>query len=429
MRSYKKYLIAALSVCMLLSVPVHATDVQGTQIENESAPLTTAVTVAETEKETEAPDKLETAIMLIGRIDPAAPDRKAVKEAREAVSALTFAQQMRVTNLQTLLDAEDILGMSQTGPFQTEGKNEETADTEAEKTGNKYSFMADQENGVRISLSVRFMTDKDNDGITDVPDITLTDPRGNRVNLTQDMTAFHSTDTEMDITWSASFMQIDVKKASSGVWTVRTSNRCTFVRSTHSVPVAESPYKEEPEPETRRANNPDKSEPAAEKQDETVLGIQKGLFMDIVKIVGFLAASIAILVFLWKFLSPSSSKKPKNGKNKADKKEKDADDFEDDEDDSPKPMSEEEELRRIRMDYEANVARLKETDKKSRAQREAEEKKAAKEQPDKKEPKEEKDDEVDERLFYTQANMDADETVEEFLDKDESFFGFSNFGN
>ena len=32
------------------------------------------------------------------------------------------------------------------------------------------------------------------------------------------------------------------------------------------------------------------------------------------------------------------------------------------------------------------------------------------------------DEEVDEKLFYTQAAMDKDETVEEFMDKEKSIF-------
>ncbi|MBR6404697.1 MAG: hypothetical protein IKS18_00705 [Lachnospiraceae bacterium] len=152
--------------------------------------------------------------------DLAKLQRVKIMELRSAYEHLTMAEKVHVKGLQLLESAEAALEISYAEV------DELTADPDT-MAGMNYTFEI-RDDRPKLSLSIRYMTDEDKDGVIDHPDLILVSPSGEENPLREHMSLISGDSMTLDIVWENSFVQLDIRSADMGLWQVKSSNVVYF---------------------------------------------------------------------------------------------------------------------------------------------------------------------------------------------------------
>lgn len=157
-----------------------------------------------------------------------------------------------------------------------------------------------------VSLIVRFVTDEDGDGKTDVPSrIVLLAPNGDSLPISKASVVMKDKATSLNatLTWTDNYLQIDFATAMDGKWSVQTSIPVTFTKKDYAGSKEDIVAQED-----QKENNNQKTEQSqkstAEEDDEAPLPI------------GGLALIAVVIAGLFGFTRWNSSKAGKVSGNK-----------------------------------------------------------------------------------------------------------------
>lgn len=157
-----------------------------------------------------------------------------------------------------------------------------------------------------VSLIVRFVTDEDGDGKTDVPSrIVLLAPNGDSLPISKASVVMKDKATSLNatLTWTDNYLQIDFATAMDGKWSVQTSIPVTFTKKDYAGSkediVAQEDQKENSDQKTEQSQKS-----TAEEDDEAPLPI------------GGLALIAVVIAGLFGFTRWNSSKAGKTSGNK-----------------------------------------------------------------------------------------------------------------
>lgn len=157
-----------------------------------------------------------------------------------------------------------------------------------------------------VSLIVRFVTDEDGDGKTDVPSrIVLLAPNGDSLPISKASVVMKDKATSLNatLTWTDNYLQIDFATAMDGKWSVQTSIPVTFTKKDYAGSKEDIVAQED-----QKENNNQKTEQSqkstAEEDDEAPLPI------------GGLALIAVVIAGLFGFTRWNSSKAGKTSGNK-----------------------------------------------------------------------------------------------------------------
>lgn len=157
-----------------------------------------------------------------------------------------------------------------------------------------------------VSLIVRFVTDEDGDGKTDVPSrIVLLAPNGDSLPISKASVVMKDKPTSLNatLTWTDNYLQIDFATAMDGKWSVQTSIPVTFTKKDYAGSKEDIVAQED-----QKENNNQKTEQSqkstAEEDDEAPLPI------------GGLALIAVVIAGLFGFTRWNSSKAGKTSGNK-----------------------------------------------------------------------------------------------------------------
>lgn len=157
-----------------------------------------------------------------------------------------------------------------------------------------------------VSLIVRFVTDEDGDGKTDVPSrIVLLAPNGDSLPISKASVVMKDKATSLNatLTWTDNYLQIDFATAMDGKWSVQTSIPVTFTKKDYAGSKEDIVAQED-----QKENNNQKTEQSqkstAEEDDEAPLPI------------GGLVLIAVVIAGLFGFTRWNSSKAGKTSENK-----------------------------------------------------------------------------------------------------------------
>lgn len=166
------------------------------------------------------------------------PHALEVKALMETYAGLPMSEQIHVKNYDSLKNSYDRLVDTGfiTNEMQAEieeqqnlalqqSNKKDSGRTSAQET--EYNFTLREKE--QITIMLRYTTDTDGDGTTDVPDrITLTSPFGNIYPVSNAALALKDADLNNALTWTDNYLQTDIAEAAAGTWTIQTSVPVTF---------------------------------------------------------------------------------------------------------------------------------------------------------------------------------------------------------
>lgn len=219
-----------------------------------------------------------------------------IKETRYLYNALTMAQKARVPNEQALFDLETSHGIvyDYATIYAKYGENDDVSSGDSVMKGTLYTISSIGTNS--LSLSLKYTVDNNLDGILDVPEITIKKPNADIITVSKENTELHDSDMNIKITWTDTFMQMDIASLSSGKWTVQTNEPVIFSQMEYAgskQDIAEIPDVENKHTDT----DADKSN--TDSSSNILLFVK----------LGFVVVVIVLLICLPKILSKTSKNK------------------------------------------------------------------------------------------------------------------------
>ena len=158
-----------------------------------------------------------------------------------------------------------------------------------------------------VSLIVRFVTDEDGDGKTDVPSrIVLLAPNGDSLPISKASVVMKDKATSLNatLTWTDNYLQIDFATAMDGKWSVQTSIPVTFTKKDYAGSKEDIVAQEDQKENNSQKAEQGKNSSTAEEDDEAPLPI------------GGLALIAVVIAGLFGFTRWNSSKAGKTSGNK-----------------------------------------------------------------------------------------------------------------
>ena len=138
-----------------------------------------------------------------------------------------------------------------------------------------------------VSLIVRFVTDEDGDGKTDVPSrIVLLAPNGDSLPISKASVVMKDKATSLNatLTWTDNYLQIDFATAMDGKWSVQTSIPVTFTKKDYAGSKEDIVAQEDQKQENKQENNQKQEQPATDDSEEE--GIPMGGLLLLVALLG-----------------------------------------------------------------------------------------------------------------------------------------------
>ena len=290
-------------------------------------------------------------------------DKVVLQKIRDAYDALPTSDKININNidkLNKLLPEES----EETGEEEAENTNSATRDTVL--TGTEYTFEITQTKKA-LSIVIRFTSDDDGDGRSDIPQVTITSPKGKLYELSTKDGRFDRDNIVIDTTNAGEFMQLDIPRAEEGVWTIKTSTKVTFERIEYQGAASELVAEDDPA---------DTALPEEEEEPQNPYRIYMML--------GIFAFFVLLAVLVVALLRPKKKKEDIV---------------------AIKQKSEEEQLKEIYKEF-AQQKELYE-----RMDRENAEKATLREE------QAEQTSRKEEKYYVTQKDIDSDESIQEFMDE------------
>jgi hypothetical protein len=248
----------------------------------------------------ESAAKVEEDINNLYMSDSATTDE--IKKMRYSYNALSLAQKARVHNEYLLAEMEINAEIVYDYDSIYSSPDVETSSDNGSKKGTNYVFEISQSAPV-LTVVVRYPTDEE--GKPRSTNVTLTSPDGTINDLTSDMTQMRTSAMNIFLTWTDTYVQLDVSHAEYGKWSINTDNVCSFIPKEYAGSKIDIEAIPEDDVEDKTE---EKAEPVEESEEE---GIDIGLIMGIVMIV----IIIAIMIYTMKKPADKTlfgSKKKKN---------------------------------------------------------------------------------------------------------------------
>ena len=158
-----------------------------------------------------------------------------------------------------------------------------------------------------VSLIVRFVTDEDGDGKTDVPSrIVLLAPNGDSLPISKASVVMKDKSTSLNatLTWTDNYLQIDFATAMDGKWSVQTSIPVTFTKKDYAGSKEDIVAQEDQKENNNQKAEQGKNSSTAEEDDEAPLPI------------GGLALIAVVIAGLFGFTRWNASKAGRASENK-----------------------------------------------------------------------------------------------------------------
>lgn len=158
-----------------------------------------------------------------------------------------------------------------------------------------------------VSLIVRFVTDEDGDGKTDIPSrIVLLAPNGDSLPISKASVVMKDKATSLNatLTWTDNYLQIDFATAMDGKWSVQTSIPVTFTKKDYAGSKEDIVAQEDQKENNNQKAEQGKNSSTAEEDDEAPLPI------------GGLALIAVVIAGLFGFTRWNASKAGKTSGNK-----------------------------------------------------------------------------------------------------------------
>lgn len=194
---------------------------------------------------------------LISRIDSLPPKEdlgeqyvNEVKSLMEMYKELSMADQIYVSNYDKLDDAynhlfkeglisveEDIEVKEYEQKAERQKKKAESGTVESQVTEYVFSMKGEE----KATIMIRYTNDSNNDGIVETPDrIVLTSPSAKPYPISNTSIEMQDGDNiRAQLTWTDTFLQIDIEKAEPGVWSIETSIPVTISQQAYAGGVSE----------------------------------------------------------------------------------------------------------------------------------------------------------------------------------------------
>ena len=337
----------------------------------------------------------------IKQLDEDSPDAKKVRALRKSYNKLPAAEKVKVSNIDSLTVAEELLAAQEESAAQDADTGAGTGNTAAatEKTnveGTDYTFVMG-EIPSSLTLIIRYTTDDNHDGRGDTPSVSITSPDNTVTTMTNKMTGIRDDTTFMSFTWEQNYLQVDVAYARVGSWTISTDIPVTFTKKAYMgdrnllVPA-----------NTEKKNESDASSvtPSGEGTGAAVAVSPLRQYIPLIRLAGLGAAVAAAFVAFWiaskKFFGTGG--KDATGKGSVEKEKVNYGGRQE-------PLSEEEEIEQIKRELAEQHRMEEEAAARSQALAAQEEEK-------------EKGQEDDPRLYQTmedlQESISGDQSIEEF---------------
>lgn len=149
-----------------------------------------------------------------------------IKKARYSYNALSMAQKARVHNESLLAEMEIDAGITYNYEDIYSLSEQEASSDNGSKKGTNYVFEITSNNPV-LTIVVRYPVDEE--GAPRPTVVTLTSPDGTVNELTNDTTQLRTSSMNIFLTWTDTFVQLDVSHAEYGKWSINTDNVCSFI--------------------------------------------------------------------------------------------------------------------------------------------------------------------------------------------------------
>ena len=149
----------------------------------------------------------------------------------------------------------------------------------------EYTLEYDPQNPV--SVIIRFVTDEDGDGKTDIPSrIVLIAPNGDSLPISKAAVMMKDKGTSLNssLTWTDDYLQIDFATAMEGNWSIQTSIPVTFTKKAYAGSKEEIVAQEDQKQENKQENNQKQEQPATDDSEEE--GIPMGGLLLLVALLG-----------------------------------------------------------------------------------------------------------------------------------------------
>lgn len=227
-----KQAVLIMGTVLLLSLPVQAVAKEAPETDYTQTEIM-EVPVEETSIQDELAglDPVERATVLIGRLTGDSYTSEDVSAAREAYDSLTMAQKLQIEDYEVLEKAEEEYPQTQ--------QDSRTEDTQKQKNGTEYSFRI-SDYLQQVTLTIHYVVDKDGDGVMDLPDITLTSPDGDIYRIDQADTELTNEKCSVEILQTENYVQLNIAEAENGIWTADSSLRVVFELSDYAGTRADS---------------------------------------------------------------------------------------------------------------------------------------------------------------------------------------------
>ena len=141
-------------------------------------------------------------------------------KARYRYNSLTLSEKARVHNEYMLADMENHYGITYDYSVMKNDDNIYGDDVE----GNDYTFELNRSVS-SLTVIVRFSSHDDG---AENPEINLITPTGSSTVLERNTSQIRNQSMNLYLTWTDTYLQIDIAHGEYGTWSVRTDNKCSF---------------------------------------------------------------------------------------------------------------------------------------------------------------------------------------------------------
>lgn len=149
-----------------------------------------------------------------------------IKKTRYSYNALSMAQKARVHNESLLAEMENDAGIVYNYEDIYSLSEQESVTDTGSKKGTNYVFEITERSPV-LTIVVRYPVDEEGSPRPTV--VTLTSPDGTTNELSEDTTQLRTSSMNIFLTWTDTFVQLDVSHAEYGKWSINTDNVCSFI--------------------------------------------------------------------------------------------------------------------------------------------------------------------------------------------------------
>lgn len=246
-----------------------------------------------------------------GYINSEVQSKDEIIKVRYQYNALTLSEKARVHNEYMLAELENHYGITYDYSEIYSGADSYSDDS---MKGNDFTFdLSEYESA--LTVVVRFPDH--GDGSEDNTQISLITPTGDSTILEKNTSQIRNQSMNLYLTWTKTYLQIDIAHGDYGTWNIKTDNICSF--ATKEYAGSKNEIHAIPEEAVASKTDSDKKDTVTEKKDYTKLKSVLSIVLLIVLLIGY----IVLRVFLNK-RQFNKGKKPAgkvkqtvNNKNKA----------------------------------------------------------------------------------------------------------------